>query len=101
MSEPSISRRDFAAVAVGAAASACIPTIPAAAAPLQAQQPAPAPDAQFLYDMIRGRYTKHLDNDQWQRVRTQIANQLNAAQRLRTFAVGQDDPDFIFTADVG
>jgi len=88
-----MTRRDFArAAAAGAVA--------AASAPLDAAQAQPAPDAQALYEMVRARYGKHLDAEQLKQVQAAIASNLRAAERLRKFPVGQDDPAFAFSADV-
>jgi hypothetical protein len=97
MDKPNLTRREFA----GLAAAATLPLLlaPAAqAAPLQAQ---PTPnDVQALADLIRARYSKHLDEDQLKQVRTRIEGLVRAADRLRKVSVGQDDPAFVFQADV-
>ena len=96
MDESNLTRREFA----GLAASAAVPllTSPALAAPLQAQ-PGPS-DAQALTDLIRARYGKHLDEEQLKSVRRRIEGLVRAADRLRKVPVGQDDPAFVFQADM-
>ena len=97
MDPSNLTRREFA----GLAATVTVPLLltPAAqTAPLQTQ-PAPT-EAQALADLIRVRYGKHLDEDQLKRVRSRIEGLVRAADRLRKVAVGQDDPAFVFQADV-
>jgi hypothetical protein len=91
-----LTRREFA----GLAAVAAVPLLgaPAAAAPLQAQ-PSPG-DVQALADLMRARYGKYLDEDQLKSVRARIEGLIRAADRLRKFTVGQDDPAFVFQADI-
>jgi hypothetical protein len=91
-----MTRREFA----GLAAAAAVPLLgaPAVAAPLQAQ-PSPG-DLQALTDLMRARYGKYLDEDQLKSVRGRIQGLLSAAERLRKIPVGQDDPAFVFQADV-
>jgi hypothetical protein len=97
MDKSNLTRRQFAGLAAAATAPFLLaPT--AKAAPLQAQ---PTPnDVQALADLIRSRYGKHLDEDQLKRVRTRIEGLVRSADRLRKIAVGQDDPAFVFQADV-
>src|SRR5215471_11931031 len=99
MSEPRLSRREFGQAAAAAALAAAGATPPVTGAPLAQPDPA-ANEAQHRYDMIRTRYGKHLDAEQLQHIRTQIEQHLRAAERLRKFPVGQDDPAFVFLADV-
>jgi predicted lipid-binding transport protein (Tim44 family) len=95
MKQPKITRRQFAKVAAaGAVATAAAPALAGTT------QPEPAPDARALYEMIRSRYGKHLDAEQLQRVRTRVLANVRMAERLRKFPVGQDDPAFVFQADV-
>jgi hypothetical protein len=93
---PTVTRREFA----GLAAAGALPLLlaPAQAAPLQTQ-PAPG-DVQGLTDLIRARYGKHLDEDQLKRLRSRVEGLVRAADRLRKVVVGQDDPSFVFQADV-
>jgi hypothetical protein len=96
MDKTNITRREFA----GLAAAAAVPLLatPSEAAPLQAQPS--AADVQALSDLIRGRYGKYLDEDQLKSLRSRIEGLVRAADRLRKFPVGQDDPAFVFQADV-
>jgi hypothetical protein len=96
MDNANLTRREFA----GLAATAALPLLltPAEAAPLQAQPV--AGDAQALTDLIRARYGKYLDEDQLKGVRARIEGLIRAADRLRKVPVGQDDPAFVFQADV-
>ena len=51
-------------------------------------------------EIMRLRFGKFLDDDQLKRLRGRIENRLQAAERLRKFPVGQDDPAFVFQSDV-
>ena len=95
MSKKGLSRRDFAKLAAVSAIAAAPGAAPAAQEAAQ-----PATDAQALFEMIRARYGKHLDAEQLKQVQAAIASNLRAAERLRKFSVGQDDPAFAFSADV-
>jgi hypothetical protein len=97
MSQSQVTRREFAK-----AAAATVVGIAGASSPsLEAAQPeSKNAQAQALYEMIRGRYGKHLDAQQLQSVHTRIEANLRSAERLRKFPVGQDDPAFVFQADI-
>jgi hypothetical protein len=88
-----ITRREFSAAAAVTAVAGALPA--AAAQPEQKN-----PEAQNLHEMLRTRYGKHLDAEQLQALRAQIESQLRGADRLRKFPVGQDDPAFVFQADI-
>jgi hypothetical protein len=97
MDQSHLTRREFAGLAVATTVPLLLaPTIEAA--PLQTQPV--STEVQALADLIRARYGKHLDEDQLKRVRTRIEGLVRAADRLRKVTVGQDDPAFVFQADV-
>jgi hypothetical protein len=91
-----LTRREFAQAAAAGTVSATLGAAPATAA----TQPEPTSDAQALYEMIRLRYGQHLDAEQLKRIRASIEGHIRRADRLRKFPVGQDDPVFVFHAEV-
>lgn len=97
MDKSTLTRRQFAG-ALAAGATVPLLAAPADAAPLQAQ-PGPG-EVQALTDLIRARYAKFLDEDQLKAVRGRIERLIAAAERLRKQPVGQDDPAFVFQADL-
>jgi hypothetical protein len=96
MSQSKLNRRQFAKAATASAMLAAT----AAESTASAAQPEISTEAQALCEMIRIRFGQHLDEAQLKRVRASVEAGLRRAGRLRKFPVGQDDPAFVFQADV-
>src|SRR5262245_1138368 len=105
MSQAKPTRRQFAkraALVAAAPLAAAVPTV-ANAAPQDLPAAAESIDAQAaaLTGIIRGRYGKHLTDEQLKRVQQRVAFGLRMSQGLRQFPLtNHDEPAFVFQADV-